>query len=213
MKQTLRYDQPSCRLQVNGLPDVSVGQAADAVGIITGWSLHWSGRPELEGRKDHLLALVAVVLPYARHLISGVGRPFGADDQPVRIEPAADPGHHRLLLRSSQPDTEPLELRLDDAELSDLVRLLDQFRLDPRLQLPLDLPQPQPLRPREVLRRVPRRQRLVAPLAGAMAVAVAATLGLLLPEPPARQPRPRPAAASSSAPPVPPPLPAVPAQP
>ena len=56
MKQTLRYDQPSCRLQVNGLPDVSVGQAADAVGIITGWSLHWSGRPELEGRKDQIIS-------------------------------------------------------------------------------------------------------------------------------------------------------------
>ena len=26
MKQTLRYDQPSCRLRVDGLPDVSIGQ-------------------------------------------------------------------------------------------------------------------------------------------------------------------------------------------
>jgi hypothetical protein len=89
MKQTLRYDQPSCRLRVDGLPDVSIGQSADALGIITGWSLQWSGRPELEGRKDHLLALVAVVLPYARHLISGVARPFGAAEDPVRIAPAA----------------------------------------------------------------------------------------------------------------------------
>ncbi len=198
MKQTLRYDQPSCRLRVDGLPDVSIGQSADALGIITGWSLQWSGRPELEGRKDHLLALVAVVLPYARHLISGVARPFGAAEDPVRIAPAAEPGHHRLQLRSSQPDTPPLELILDDAELTDLVRLLDQFRLDPRLQLKLDLPEPRPLRPREVLRRTPRRQRLVAPLAGALAVAAAAGLGLLLPEPPARQPQPRSVPASEA---------------
>lgn len=198
MKQTLRYDQPSCRLRVDGLPDVSIGQSADALGIITGWSLQWSGRPELEGRKDHLLALVAVVLPYARHLISGVARPFGAAEDPVRIAPAAEPGQHRLQLRSSQPDTPPLELILDDAELTDLVRLLDQFRLDPRLQLKLDLPEPRPLRPREVLRRTPRRQRLVAPLAGALAVAAAAGLGLLLPEPPARQPQPRSVPASEA---------------
>lgn len=191
MKQTLRYDQPSCRLRVDGLPDVSTGQSADALGIITAWSLQWSGRPELEGRKDHLLALVAVVLPYARHLISGVGRPFGAVEDPVRIAPAPESGHHCLQLRSSQPDTAPLELKLDDAELTDLVRLLDQFRLDPRLQLKLDLPEPRPLRPREVLRRVPRRQRLVAPLAGALAVVVAAGVGLLLPDPPARSPQPR----------------------
>jgi hypothetical protein len=183
MKTTLRYDQLSCRLQVEGLPDVSIGQVGEVVGIITAWSLQWSGRPELEGRKEHLLALMQVVLPYARHLISGVARPFGDDQQPVRIAPAAEGPGHRLQLRSSQPDTPPLELALDDAELSDLVRLLDQLRLDSRLQLALDLPEPQPLRPREVLQRVPRRQRLVAPLGGALVVALAAGLSWLLPTP------------------------------
>jgi hypothetical protein len=182
VKQTLRYDQVSCRLQVEGLPDVSIGQAPGALGIITGWSLRWSGRPELEGRKDHLLALMAVVLPYARHLISGVARPFGDDASPVRIGPR-EPGGHSLELRSSQPDTAPLTVELDDAELADLVRVLDQLRLDPRLQMKLELPEPKPLNPREVLERVPLRRRLVAPLGGAVAVAVAAAVGLLLPEP------------------------------
>ncbi|TVS01546.1 MAG: DUF4335 domain-containing protein [Cyanobium sp. PLM2.Bin73] len=182
MKQTLRYDQVSCRLQVEGLPDVSIGQAGEALGIITGWSLRWSGRPELEGRKDHLLALMATVLPYARHLISGVARPFGGDDVPVTIAPR-EQGGHNLELRSSQPDVAPLTVELDDAELADLVRVLDQLRLDPRLQVKLELPEPQPLHPREVLERVPLRRRLVAPLGGAVAVAVAAALGLLLPEP------------------------------
>ena len=63
MKTTLRFDQLSCRLQVEGLPDVSVGQSGEVVGIITGWTLEWAGRPELEGRKHHLLALMGVVLP------------------------------------------------------------------------------------------------------------------------------------------------------
>lgn len=183
MKTTLRYDQLSCHLQVEGLPDVSIGQVGEVVGIITAWTLQWSGRPALEGRKEHLLALMQVVLPYARHLISGVARPFGDDPQPVRIAPAAEGPGHRLQLRSSQPDTPPLELALDDAELSDLVRLLDQLRLDPRLQLALDLPEPQPLRPREVLQRVPRRQRLVAPVGGALVVALAAGLSWLWPAP------------------------------
>lgn len=195
MKQSLRYDQLSCRLQVEGLPDVSIGQSGEVIGIITGWSLQWSGRPELEGRKEHLLALMQVVLPYARHLISGVARPFGDAQQPVRIGPADAGSGHRLQLRSSQPDTPPLEIALDDAELSDLVRLLDQLRLDPRLQLVLDLPEPQPLRPREVQRRVPRRQRLMAPLGGAVAVALAAGLSLLLPEP---RPLPSPAAPATT---------------
>jgi hypothetical protein len=205
MKKSLRYEQLSCRLQVEGFPDVSIGQSGDAVGIITGWTLQWAGRPELEGRKEHLLALMQVVFPYARHLISGVASPFSAADGAVRIGPEPDRAGHRLELHSSQPDTPPLTLVLDDAELSDLVRVLDHLRLDQRLQVSLDLPAPQPLRAREVLERVPRRQRLVAPLGGAVAVALAAGLGLLLPEPPPRPAAPPRAAPTSAAPPATPP--------
>jgi hypothetical protein len=193
MKQTLRYDQVSCRLQVEGLPDVSIGQSGEALGIITGWSLRWSGRPELEGRKEHLIALMSVVLPYARHLISGVAKPFGDEGTPVHIGPRPE-GGHTLRLLSSQPDTAPLTLELDDAELADLVRVLDQLRLDPRLQMRFDLPACQPLHPREVLERVPLRRRLAAPVGGALALGLAAGLGLLLPEP---RPRPQTPAAET----------------
>jgi hypothetical protein len=204
MKKTLRYDQLSCRLQVEGFPDVSIGQSGDAVGIVTGWTLQWAGHPELEGRKEHLLALMQVVFPYARHLISGVVRAFGSAEGPVTIGPNPAGGGHLLKLISSQRDTAPLSMELDDSELSDLLRLLDSLRLDPRLQLELPVPDPRPLRPREVLERVPRRQRLVAPLGGAVAVALAAGLGLLLPVPsPAPSTpstAPPPAAAPSAAP-------------
>ena len=202
MKQTLQYDQLSCRLKVEGLPDVSVGQGGEALGIITGWSLQWAGRPELEGRKEHLLALMQVVLPYARYLISGVPRRFGAEPQPVEIAPNPQ-GGHTLLLRSSQPDTPPLQLALDDAELADLVRVLDLLRLDPRLQLPLELPQPLPLRGRELLERRPLVQRLAAPVGGVLAVVVASGLGLLVPEPkPGAGPATRPAATQPAATPL-----------
>ncbi|QVL54111.1 MAG: DUF4335 domain-containing protein [Cyanobium sp. M30B3] len=200
MKKTLRYDQLSCQLQVEGFPDVSIGQSGDAVGIITGWTLRWAGRPELEGRKEHLLALMQVVFPYARHLISGVARPFRSAEGAVTIGPDPDGGGHRLELVSSQPDTPPLGVELDDGELSDLVRLLDTLRLDPRLQVKLPVPDPRPLRPREVLERVPRRQRLVAPLGGAVALVLAAGLGLLLPVPPAAPPAPSSADGPATAP-------------
>jgi|694.fasta_scaffold61545_9 hypothetical protein len=185
MKQSLRYDQISCRLQLDGLPDVSAGQSSEAIGILTRWSLEWLGRPQLEGRREHLEALMAAVLPYARHLISGVDRPFGDPEAPVSIEPAGDgEGRHRLRLRSSQPGVEPLQLDLEDAELADLVRVLDQMRLDPRLQLPLPLPPPRPLRHRELSRRTPLARRLAAPLGGALALGLAAGVAALLPLPP-----------------------------
>ncbi|MFM7086209.1 MAG: DUF4335 domain-containing protein [Cyanobium sp.] len=193
MKQTLRYDQLSCRLQVEGLPDVSAGQTAGAVGIITGWSLQWLGRPELEGQRDHLIALMVVVLPYARHLLSGVPRRFGGASAAVTIEPQEGDGH-RLTLRSSQDEQATLSLSLDDAELADLVRVLDGVRLDPRLVLPLELPEPQPLRARDLAERLPLQRRLAAPLGGLAAVGLVALVSLVVPPPP----EPRPPAPSPS---------------
>jgi hypothetical protein len=185
MKQTLTYQPHSfgthaCRLRVEGFPDVSCGQASDAVGIITGWSLDWVGHPQLEGRRDHLQALMAAVLPYARHLLSGVSRPIGGGEDAVTIGPDPEGGHH-MRLRSGEPNTPPLDLRLDDAELADLVRVLDQCRLDPRLQLPLTVPRALPLPARELRHRLPLRRRLAAPVGGLAALAVAAGLTSLIP--------------------------------
>jgi hypothetical protein len=182
MNQSLLYDQVSCRLRVDGLPDVSAGHGGQTVGIVTGWSLQWLGRPELEGRREHLQALIEVVLPYARHLLSGVARPFGTGGQPISLEPSAG-GGHSLTLRSSQSDTPPLQIELDDAQLADLVRVLDQVRLDPRLQLPLPVPPCRPLRARELIERVPLQRRLAAPLGGAIVLAASAAMVALLPAP------------------------------
>ncbi|MFM9110172.1 MAG: DUF4335 domain-containing protein [Prochlorococcaceae cyanobacterium] len=153
MRQTIHYDQPGCRLTIEGLPDVSTGQGGATIGILTGWRLLLAGRPELEGRRDHLAALLQVVLPYARHLLSDLPRSFGGGELPASIAPA-EGGAHRLVLRSSQEGVEPLELLLDDAELADLVRVFDALQLDPRVPLGWDVPAVRPLRPRELQRRV-----------------------------------------------------------
>lgn len=197
MKQSLRYDQLSCRLQVEGFPDVSCGQGPEGVGIITGWSLQWLGRPEVEGQREHLVALMEVVLPYARHLLSGVARGFGDEQAPVRIEPASG-GGHSLTLRSSQSGNPSLSVAIDDAELADLVRVLDSARLDPRLQLPFSGPEPRPLRSRELAVRLPLRRRLAAPVGGVVAVGLLAALSALLPTPPQLRP-PAPAAPAAAA--------------
>jgi hypothetical protein len=187
MKQTLTYQPHSfgvhaCRLRVEGFPDVSSGQGEEALGIITGWCLDWVGHPQLEGRREHLQALMATVIPYARHLLSGVPRAMGAENDPVSIGPLPA-GGHQMQLRSSQPDTPPLEVTLDDAELADLVRVLDQCRLDPRIQLPLPVPESLPLRARELRNRIPLRRRLSGPVGGLAALALATGASTLLPTP------------------------------
>ena len=190
MKLSSRYEQTSCRLVLEGLPDLSAGQSSQTIGILTGFTLALAGKTEMEGQRDHLQALVAVVLPYARQLLSGVARPLGGDQAAVAIRPLER--GHELELRSSQPDTPPLRLPLDDAELADLVRCLDRVHLDPAVAVPLSWPVPQPLRRSELRHRLPLRRRLAAPLTGVAALAVAAAVALLLP------PTPRPASTAPS---------------
>ena len=195
MKLTSRYEQTSCRLVLEGLPDLSAGQSSQTIGILTGFSLALAGKTEMEGQRDHLQALLTVVLPYTRQLLSGVSNPMGADDGPVAIRPAQE--GHELELRSSQPNTPPLLLPLDDAELADLVRCLDRLQLDPQVAVPLIWPEPQPLRRSELRHRLPLARRVAAPLTGVAALLVAAALVSLLPTP--KPAGPAPAAVSTPA--------------
>ena len=195
MKLTSRYEQTSCRLVLEGLPDLSAGQSSQTIGILTGFSLALAGKTEMEGQRDHLQALLTVVLPYARQLLSGVSKPMGADDAPVAIRPAQD--GHELELRSSQPNTPPLQLPLDDAELADLVRCLDRLQLDPQVAVPLTWPESQPLRRSELRDRLPLARRLAAPLTGVAALLVAGALVSLIPTP--KPAGPAPAAVSTPA--------------
>ena len=182
MKLSTRYEQTSCRLVLDGLPDLSAGQDTNTLGILTGFTLALAGRTELEGRREHLQALISVVLPYARLLLSGQSRSFGREQDAVAIQP--DQAGHRLELRSSQPNTSPLVLGLDDAELADLVRTLDLLRLDPRVALALEWPPYQPLHRRELRRRVPLSRRMAAPIAGVGALLLAGILAALIPPTP-----------------------------
>lgn len=175
------YQQAAARLVVSGLPDVSAGQGGEAIGTVTGWTLDLVGQPQLEGKREHLQFMVAAVLPYARHLLSGVGLTCGASDDPVSIGPTSQ--GHSLMLRSSLPGTDPLTIGLDDGELADLVRCLDGVRQDPLLAVDFPLAPDRPLPRRELRERAPLRQRLSVPLLGLGSAAAVAALAITIPLP------------------------------
>ncbi len=139
-KNTYRYEQTAALLLVEGYPDLSAGHGNEAIGILSSWRLQLIGTPELEGTRDHLESLMSAVMPYARHQLSGVGLHFGADDGFVSIGPMDSGTGHQLELRSSREGVEPLQIKLDDADLADLVRCLDRLRLDERVKLTWTIP-------------------------------------------------------------------------
>ncbi len=181
LKLSFRYDQTSARLQVEGVPDFSQGQSQDVLGILSSWNLQLVGSPELEGKLEHLQAMMSTVLPYARYRLSGVRRTFGNQDSPISISAKGD--EHQLTLRSSQPDTQPLSLYLDDSELSDLVRCLDSLRIDTRVQLIWGIPIERPLPRQELVRKLPILKRLSAPFLGGLIFLVVAVIGISIPTP------------------------------
>ena len=90
LKQSFRYDQTAARLEIDGLPDFSANHGTNAIGILSSWRLTMIGGPEMEGQRDHLEALMAAVIPYARLQLSGVGKVQGNENGPVRILPATN---------------------------------------------------------------------------------------------------------------------------
>ena len=181
LKTTYQYEQTAARLVVEGYPDLSAGHSNDAIGILSSWRLQLVGAPELEGTRDHLEALMTAVMPYARYRLSGVQRRFGKESGFVSIAPEATA--HLLELRSSREGVEPLQLKLDDAELADLVRCLDRLRLDSRVKLTWTFPDDRPLHRQDIVDRIPLQKRLGPPLLAGLALACSIATAWLVPLP------------------------------
>jgi hypothetical protein len=183
-KNTYRYEQTAALLLVEGYPDLSAAHGKEAIGILSAWRLQLIGTPELEGTRDHLESLMNAVMPYARHQLSGVGRGFGAEDGFVSIGPMDSGTGHQLELRSSREGVEPLQIKLDDADLADLVHCLDRLRLDERVTLTWTIPTDQALKRHQLVDRIPLQRRLAAPVLGGFALAASVAVALLQPLPP-----------------------------
>tara|TARA_Y100001968_G_C19095158_1_gene589744 strand:- start:92 stop:706 length:615 start_codon:yes stop_codon:yes gene_type:complete len=126
---TYRFEQNSSSLKLEGIPDVSCGHSDQTIGIVTSWTLQLIGSPLLEGKKDHLDKLMYVILQYSGAYMSGIRKSFISLDNIVSIYPYGS-NNHKLLLNSTKKGIKPLEIILDDSELSDLTRCLDYLRFD-----------------------------------------------------------------------------------
>ncbi len=142
IKLSYKIDQDSSSLEISGIPDISNGDSEDTIGILSSWTLKIIGSPILEGEKEHLDNLMQVVLQYSRSYISGIRKQFISNKNIVTITPIAN--NHKLLLNSSKKGVKPLEIILDDSELSDLTRCLDLLRFHPKFNIRWDIKQERP---------------------------------------------------------------------
>ena len=132
-----RFDQNSSSLKISGMPDVSNGDSENTIGILSSWSLKIIGSPLLEGEKEHLDNLMQVIFLYSRSYISGIRKTFVSNKKIITMSPFGM--SHKLLLKSTKEGVNPLEIILDDSELSDLTRCLDLLRFDSRFSIQWDI--------------------------------------------------------------------------
>ena len=132
-----RFVQNSSSLELDGMPDVSNGDSDNTIGILSSWTLKIIGSPTLEGEKEHLENLMQVILQYSGSYISGIRKTFISKKNIVTISPLGS--SHKLILNSTKKDVKPLEIILDDSELSDLTQCFDLLRFDPRFNLCWDI--------------------------------------------------------------------------
>ncbi len=137
-----RFDQNSSSLELAGMPDVSNGDPEDTIGILSSWTLKIIGSPPLEGEKEHLDNLMHVILQYSRSYVSGIKKTFISNNNIVTLSPFGR--SHKLLLKSTRKGIKPLIIILDDSELSDLTRCVDDLRFDSRFNIKWDIKKEKP---------------------------------------------------------------------
>ena len=149
---TYKFDQDSSSLQLAGIPDVSNGDTATTIGILSSWTLKIIGSPQLEGEKEHLDCLMQVILKYSRSYVSGIRKTYTSYKNIVTISPLGST--HKLLLKSTKEGVNPLEIILDDSELSDLTRCIDLLRIDPRFSIRWNVKPEKPFSKKYILNNV-----------------------------------------------------------
>jgi len=143
-----KFVQNSSSLELSGMPDVSNGDSDQTIGILTSWTLKIIGSPQLEGEKVHLDNLMHVILQYSRCYVSGIRKTFISDKNIVTISPFES--NHKLVLNSTKKGVKPLEIILDDSELSDITRCFDLLRFDSRFNINWEISLDKPLTKREI---------------------------------------------------------------
>ncbi len=181
MKVNLNYTEGFTRLEVEGLPDHSLGQSPNTIGIIISWKLRLIGTSILQGEKEHLQNLISVISTYSNSLISGKDQYYSDPSKSVSI--STHKRGHQLKLVSKKEGIAPLIIYLDDAELSDLTKCLDHVLNDTKLAIDWEISKASGLRSSRLkLVKLIYRQ-LSMPLIASLVFLISAFMLALIPEP------------------------------
>ena len=132
MQNKLSFHQSSVSLEIIGLPDYSNNENKDQISIISQWKLTIIDKPLIEGKIEHLGAIMNAFYIYSNLLIK--------NEIPIYesklIDIKADNLYiHNIVLKSSKPNVKPLILKIGNSLLSDTINCFDQLNESPKVRI------------------------------------------------------------------------------
>ena len=132
IQNKLLFNQSSVSLEIIGLPDYSNNENKDQISIISQWKLSIVDKPLIEGKFQHLGPIMDAFYIYSNLLIK--------NETPIYesklIDIKADNLHiHNILLKSSKPNVNPLNIKIGNTSLSDTINCFDQLNESSKVRI------------------------------------------------------------------------------
>ena len=118
------FNQSSVSLEIIGLPDYSNNENKDYISIISQWKLMIIDKPVIEGNIDHLRTIMRAFYSYSISLLNNEIALFESNLIDIKSENSYT---HILLLKSSKPDVKPLNIKIGNSVLADIINCFDQL--------------------------------------------------------------------------------------
>ncbi len=118
------FNQSSVSLEIIGLPDYSNNENNDNISIISQWKLMIIDKPVIEGNIDHLRSIMRAFYSYSSSLINDDISLFESNLIDIKPENSYT---HILLLKSSKPNVKPLNIKIGNSALADIINCFDQL--------------------------------------------------------------------------------------
>ena len=132
MQNKLSFHQSSASLEIIGLPDYSNNEDKDQISIISQWKLTIVDKPLIEGKIEHLGPIMDAFYIYSNLLIK--------DETPIYESKLIDiKAHnlsvHNIVLKSSKPNVNPLNIKIGNTSLSDTINCFDQLNESSKVRI------------------------------------------------------------------------------
>ena len=124
LQNKFSFNQSSVSLEIIGLPDFSNNENKENISIISQWKLKIIDKPDIEGNIDHLRSIMKAFYSYSISLLNDEIALYDSKLIDIKLENCHT---HIVLLKSTKPNINPLNIRIGNSILADIINCFDQL--------------------------------------------------------------------------------------